>query len=108
MINSKKIKKVHFACGVTDMRKSIDGLAIIIQERFKLDPFSEALFVFCNKHKNILKILHWDYNGFWIYTKRLEKGKFKWPESENDTIRADLNELYFFFRGLRNTTREGF
>jgi transposase len=52
--------KVYLACGVTDLRRSIDGLAAIVQQRFHLDPFSNSIFVFCNRSKDRLKILHWD------------------------------------------------
>lgn len=73
MINLHEIKQVYIACGYTDLRKSIDGLACIVQETFKLDPFQPSLFVFCNNNLDRLKILHWDYNGFWLYIKRLKK-----------------------------------
>jgi len=60
MINTG-VDKVYLATGSTDMRKSINGLAAIVQESFKLDPFSNSLFVFCNKSRNKLKILHWQH-----------------------------------------------
>jgi transposase len=50
---------VYLACGITDLRKSIDGLTVLVQEGFGLDPFSPCLFVFCNRERNKLKILHW-------------------------------------------------
>ncbi len=49
------------------VRKSIDGLALIVSEVLTLDPFSESLLVFCNRGQNKLKILHWQTNGFWLY-----------------------------------------
>jgi transposase len=68
---------VYLACGATDMRKSMDGLAAIVQEPFALDPFSSELFVFCNRRGDKLKILHWDHAGFWLYYRRLESGTFE-------------------------------
>lgn len=70
---------VFLACGDTDMRKSINGLSALVQHSFKLDPFQKALFVFCNKQRNRIKILTWEDNGFWLHLKRLERGRFKWP-----------------------------
>ncbi|GIP35471.1 IS66 family insertion sequence element accessory protein TnpB [Paenibacillus sp. J2TS4] len=64
--------RVYLACGPTDLRKSIDGLAALVQEGFKLDPFSPSLFVFCNRECNKLKILYWEHNGFWLFYRQLE------------------------------------
>ena len=80
MMNGRAVEHVYLAAGPTDLRKSIDGLAVIVQELFQLDPFSKALFVFCNRKKDKLKILFWDHNGFWLYYRRLEKGLFDWPD----------------------------
>ena len=76
-------KPVYICCGATDMRKQINGLMTLVQENFSLDPFSEALFVFCNRKRNRLKILEWDGDGFWLYFKRLERGRFRWPKASS-------------------------
>ena len=59
MLNKTPVDQVYLACGSTDMRKSIDGLAVLVKEGFLLDPFSPCLFVFCNKNMDKLKILKW-------------------------------------------------
>ncbi len=64
MIGDVSSLRVYLAPGVTDMHKSIDGLALIVSELLELDSFSESLFVFCNRGRNKLKILHWQTNGF--------------------------------------------
>jgi transposase len=98
MINTGK---VYLALGSTDMRKSIDGLAAIVQECFKLDPFSSSLFVFCNKNRNKLKILQWQHNGFWLHYRRLEKGVFQWPKEGNDSpLILSGRELQWLLDGL--------
>lgn len=83
-------KPCYLACGATDMRKSINGLAAIVEGSFKLDPFGGSLFVFCNRSRDRLKILEWDGDGFWLYFKRLEKGHFKWPD-EGKSMTMDLS-----------------
>ena len=64
--------RIYLACGDTDMRKSINGLSLTVQESFKLDPFEKALFVFCNKPRNRMKILTWEENGFWLHFRLKE------------------------------------
>ena len=91
---------VYLACGETDLRKSIDGLAAIVQMRFKLDPFSNSLFIFCNKSKDKIKILQWDNSGFWLHYKRLEKGKFKWPMNETEVKTITPRQLGWLLDGL--------
>ena len=81
MLSTVASTRVHLACGVTDMRKSIDGLAAIVTHTFELNPFDTSLFVFCNRDRDKLKILRWDNNGFWLYYRRLERGRFRWPAS---------------------------
>jgi transposase len=61
-IKEHHAKRVHIACGATDMRSHIDGLAAIVKYQFELDPFSCELFAFCNKERNKIKILVWDKN----------------------------------------------
>lgn len=63
------------------MRKSIDGLSLLVAEQLDMDPFSKAWFIFCNRGRDKLKILFWDTNGFWLYYRRLEKVTFKWPRA---------------------------
>jgi transposase len=71
--------KVYIACGVTDMRKGIDGLATLVQEVLVHDPFSGHLFAFRGGKANLIKILYWDGTGLCLFTKRLEHRIFEWP-----------------------------
>ena len=63
MISAISSRQVYLACGTTDLRKSIDELAVLVKEAFDLDPFSQYLFVFCNRNRDKLKILQWEHNG---------------------------------------------
>ncbi|MCP4552970.1 MAG: IS66 family insertion sequence element accessory protein TnpB [Bacteroidetes bacterium] len=92
--------KVYIALGITDMRKSIDGLSILVSEKLKLDLFSGHLFVFCNRNQNMLKILYWDKRGFCLWHKRLEKNKFKWPRSKEEVMAVGTQELSWLINGL--------
>jgi transposase len=106
--------RVYLACGATDLRKSIDGLAALVQYSFALDPFAGAWFVFCNRDRDKLKILLWDHNGFWLYYRRLEKGRFHWPAAESTpqagTVSAAMQmitrrQLSWLLDGLTLTQR---
>jgi transposase len=91
----------YLACGATDLRKSIDGLAVLVKEGFELDPFSSCLFVFCNRQRDKLKILQWDHNGFWLYYRRLERGKFQWStETGPAPVMISRRELRWLLDGL--------
>lgn len=94
MINDVGPDKAYLALGPTDLRKSIDGLAVLTKESFELDPFSFCLFVFCNRKKDKQKILQWEHNGFWLHYRRLEKGKFIWPEYNAQKVAAINRRLY--------------
>ena len=95
-------KRVYLACGKTDMRKSINGLAAIVDGSFGLDLYDEALFVFCNRNRDRVKILEWDRDGFWLYFKRLEKGHFRWPaEGAGQTMMLTVEELNILLGGAR-------
>ncbi len=100
MLLSSAQTRVYLALGNTDMRKAINGLSILVQESMELDPFSGHLFVFCNRRRNILKILYWDRNGFCLWSKRLEKHFFRWPESSEEVMKIDQRELMWLVDGL--------
>src|SRR6202789_3613650 len=73
--------KVHLAFGYIDMRKGINGLAMLVQGVLRQDPFSGHLFVFRGRKANLIKIVFWDGTGLCLFTKRLEHGVFLWPSN---------------------------
>ena len=92
--------KVYLALGFTDMRKSVNGLSLIINDILDQDPLSGHLFVFCNRRKTIIKILYWDRNGFCLWYKRLEKDMFRWPAREAELLEIGHRELMWLLEGL--------
>lgn len=92
--------KVYLAIGSTDMRKSINGLSILVEDQLNLDPFSGHLFAFCNRKRNMVKILYWDHNGFCLWHKRLEQDRFQWPESRQEVLDVSRRELNWLIDGL--------
>lgn len=93
---------VYLATGHHDMRKSINGLALVVAETLELDPMGPHWFAFCNKARDRIKILHWDTNGFWLHCRRLEQGKFHWPRDDADTqaLAVTARQLRWLIEGL--------
>ena len=84
-----------------DFRKSIDGLAAIVETGMQLSPFSKQLYVFINKRRNRIKILFWEDNGFCLYYKRLEQKQFHWPKSlEDETVLLSGQQLNWLLDGF--------
>ena len=84
------VAKIFIITGRTDMRKSFDGLMAIIRDTYKLDPYANALYLFCGRDSRKLKALHYDKDGFVLYQKRLdENGRFQWPRNQAGIPLAD-------------------
>ena len=78
--------EVYLCRDIVDMRKSINGLSILVEQTLGLDPFAEKLFVFCNRKRDKVKILYWERSGFVLWYKRLEKHRFPWPDERADEL----------------------
>ena len=92
--------KIYVKPGATDMRKQINGLAIVATEEMELDVFSGSLFIFCNRPRKILKALYWDRTGFAMWQKRLEKYRFPWPATEQKAHEIGIEELKMLLEGI--------
>ena len=77
-------ENIYIACDKTDMRKSIDGLAAMVQSQYHLDPFTRSIFMFCGGKSDRIKILLWEGDGFVLLYKRLESGRFRWSRKASD------------------------
>ncbi|RZF59050.1 transposase [Sphingomonas populi] len=85
--------RVYLACGVTDMRKGISGLAMLAQTVLRQKPASGAVFAFRGRRGDRLKLLYWDGQGFCLYYKLLERGRFPWPYATDGTARLTSAQL---------------
>ena len=95
-----KAENIYIACGYTDMRKAIDGLAAIVKENFAMDPMANNLFLFCGKRRDRIKALYWEGDGFVLLYKRLETGRFQWPRSEKEVRLLSTQEFRWLMEGL--------
>ena len=82
--------RIHLATGLVDMRNGIDGLRALVEGALKKDPYAGHLFVFIGKSKDKVKILFWDRNGFVLYLKRLERGRFQLPAVDERTRQIEM------------------
>ncbi len=94
--------KIYLACEPVDLRKSIDGLSVLVAQVLGQDPFEAQLFVFVNRRRDKLKALRWDQNGFVLYYKRLERGQFPWPRrpGEEAARMIEPRQLHWLLSGL--------
>jgi transposase len=108
MLTLSPAVRIYVATGVTDLRRSIDGLSALVREHLQLDPLSGHLFLFRNRRGDRLKILAWDRSGFWILYKRLEQGTFAWPaDIESAPVEMQSADLLLLLAGtdLSHTRR---
>ena len=95
--------KVYLATNDVDMRKQVNGLAAVVQGVFGAELFDGSMFVFSNGNRTIIKILFWDVDGFVLFYKRREKGRFYWPKFEScgdGTVSVSENDLNRLLDGL--------
>jgi transposase len=92
--------EIYLQVGSTDMRKQINSLSIQVQEAMELDPFSGGVFVFCNRKRTTVKALYWDRNGFCLWQKRLERDRFRWPETKDEVLAISPHQLRWLLDGL--------
>lgn len=100
MLPHDNIRRVYLAVGSTDMRKAINGLSLLVEQAMAQDPFCGDLFVFCNRQRTIIKILYWHINGFCLWQKRLEEQRFPRPQSAQEVITIDSQQLQWLLAGL--------
>lgn len=100
MIGFPSEGRIWIACGATDMRKGFDGLAAIVQVQLAEDPFSGQLFVFRGRRGDRVKLLWWDGDGLCLFAKRLERGRFIWPQAERGVVHLSRAQLSMLLEGI--------
>ena len=100
MIGLPSNTRVWIVAGHTDMRKGFDGLSMLAQEVLKQEPFSGHLFVFRGKRGDLVKVLYWDGQGFCLFAKRLEKGRFVWPITKEGSVTLTPAQLSMLLEGI--------
>lgn len=101
---------IYLALGATDLRKAVDGLALMVKQDFQMDPFENHIYLFCNSRRNRLKGLIWDKNGFVLYYKRLdgEGARLKWPNDPGDVRNISVEQLQLLMAGMSIDPPKGF
>jgi transposase len=93
--------RIYLGVDAVDMRKGFDGLFGLVRDRLGHDPLSGHLFLFSNRSRTRLKVLVWDGSGLWVCSKRLERGRFRWPDGRNSqTVLMRSEELTMLLNGL--------
>ena len=92
--------RVWLVAGVTDMRKGFDGLAAMVAQALARDPFSGQLFVFRGRRGDRVKVLWWDGQGLCLYAKRLERGRFVWPQAQQGVVHLTAAQLSMLLEGI--------
>lgn len=108
MLSFDSIPSIYIAQGPTDLRKGMDQLASLVQNRYELNPFENCLYIFCNRTRDKLKMLYWDGSGFWLLNKRLEEGKFQWDKHRTGCISITHQQLRWLLEGLSMSQNKAF
>ena len=95
------VDNIYIVCGVTDMRKSIDGLCAVVQEKLQMDPRQSSLYLFCGRKRDRFKALLWEEDGFVLIYKRLSaSGRFQWPKDSTEVRDLTWREFDWLMSGI--------
>ena len=94
------VPEVYLCAAPVDFRKSINGLAALVEDELDMSSLSGAIFVFCNKNRDKLKALYWDQTGFALWYKRLDKNKFIWPKIGTASMSLNEEQLHLLLTGF--------
>ena len=92
--------RIGIAAGVTDLRRGFDGLAALVQTQLQAEPFSGHIFAFRGRRGDRIKLLGWDGDGLCLFAKRLERGRFVWPQATGGTVSLTPAQLSMRLEGI--------
>jgi transposase len=97
--------RIYLACGVTDMRKGFHSLAAQVQTMLRHDPYSGAIFIFRGRKGDLIKCLFWDRQGMCLYAKKLDRGRFIWPQAKDGAVSLTMGQFSMLLEAIdwRNT-----
>ena len=96
------VEEIYIVCGYTDMRKSIDGLCAVVEDKLHMDPRRSAIFLFCGRRADRIKILMWEPDGFVLLYKRLSavRGRYRWPRNRDEVRSLTWREFDWLMSGI--------
>jgi len=99
--------QIWIAAGLTDFRRGFTGLSAIVQVKLEQDPFAGHVFVFRGRRGDLIKVLWWDGDGLCLFAKRLERGRFIWPQAESGIVSLTRAQVSMLLEGIdwRHPTR---
>ena len=108
MLDFSRVQNYYIACGYTDMRKQIDGLAALVQTQFGQEMEETSLYLFCGRRADRIKALYWDGTGYILLYKRLTEKRFQWPRNEAELKKLTQQEFRWLMEGLSITQTKAF
>jgi len=91
---------IWIAAGATDLRRGFDGLSALVQSKLEQSPFSGHVFVFRGRRGDLIKVLWWDGDGLCLFAKRLERGRFVWPQATEGSVALTRAQLSMLLEGI--------
>ena len=100
LVNFTMVQNIFIVCSHTDMRCGNEGLTNVLTDKYDLDLFNDAIFLFCGRKKDRYKALYWDRDGFMLLYKRIENGNLQWPKDQDEVKKLTSQELRWLLEGL--------
>ncbi|MCR5826441.1 MAG: IS66 family insertion sequence element accessory protein TnpB [Oscillospiraceae bacterium] len=101
MIDLSSVRNYYVACGYTDLRRGIDGLAAIVMAQYSMELREDSLFLFCGRRTDRIKALYWSGDGYILIYKRLSNGAFQWPRNTEELKHLDAQSFRWLMEGLK-------